>query len=178
MKALALIDCQNGFIDGNLGIGYDKFKPVMENIQDELNKDYELVTFTKDWHPENHCSFKPQGGPWPAHCVQNTGDAELYWKIKEWYEKAPATKTRIINKGQNPEVEEYGVDLLSLDREVSDITIVGLCTDYCVSESAIMTKTAHPEVNVTVRLDACGEIAEDTAKAAIEKMKAAGINII
>lgn len=178
MKSLALIDCQNGFVDGNLGIGYDKFKPVLENIQKELEKDYELFIFTKDWHPVNHCSFKEQGGPWPSHCVQNTGDAELYWKLKDWYDNAPAMKTRIINKGQKPEVEEYGVDVLALDTNVTEVTIVGLCTDYCVSESAIMTKTAHPDVTVNVKLDACGEIAEDTAKAAIEKMKAAGINLI
>ena len=30
---------------------------------------------TRDWHPADHCSFRPQGGPWPAHCVAGTPGA-------------------------------------------------------------------------------------------------------
>lgn len=32
---------------------------------------------TRDWHPPEHCSFHPQGGPWPAHGVAGTPGAAV-----------------------------------------------------------------------------------------------------
>ena len=65
-------------------------------------------------------------------------------------------------KGENPAVEEYGVDLLSSKKAPKDdaeIFVVGLCYDYCVSECAKMTAKAHPNSkihivkNATVAID-------------------------
>jgi nicotinamidase/pyrazinamidase len=34
-----------------------------------------VIVTSRDWHPANHASFREQGGPWPAHCFQNTPGA-------------------------------------------------------------------------------------------------------
>ena len=177
-KALAIIDVQVGFVDGNLGIGLEKFNPAWENLAKEIPGDYELFIVTKDWHPANHCSFKEFGGPWPPHCVQNTHDATLYFKLQELLDKIDPKKIVYIQKGLDPKVEEYGVDALREIKGIDYVKFVGLCTDYCVSESAVMTKKAHPEVKVACQLNACGSIAPDTAQAGVDSMKAAGVEIL
>jgi nicotinamidase/pyrazinamidase len=69
--ALLLADIQNDFLPGGaLGIsGGDEILPILENYI-RLFQIHSLPIFlTRDWHPYDHCSFKPQGGPWPVHCV-------------------------------------------------------------------------------------------------------------
>ncbi|HIQ48565.1 MAG TPA: isochorismatase family protein, partial [Aquifex aeolicus] len=72
--ALVVVDMQNDFMPGGA-------LPVPEGdkIIPRLNEYIKLfeskglpVFFTRDWHPENHISFKGHGGIWPPHCVQNT----------------------------------------------------------------------------------------------------------
>lgn len=174
---VALIDCQNDFIDGSLGVGYDKWAKAYEYIENLLeNLDYEKydLIFTKDNHPSYHCSFKEQGGLWPSHCVENTFGSEIYWKL--------ATKAqlyKVINKGEDPEKEEYGIDVLKNMSNVKEINIMGLCTDYCVKETAIMTAKAHPDTNVKVHLKGSAYISEDTLNKAVKEMeKISNIEII
>lgn len=30
---------------------------------------------SRDWHPASHPSFASEGGPWPAHCLQDRPEA-------------------------------------------------------------------------------------------------------
>lgn len=150
-KVLAFVDVQNDFIDGSLAVGYDKWQKAYENIKKLMeSQDFDAFVFTRDNHPENHCSFKPQGGIWPAHCVQKTAGSEIFWKLQFAYNEKKAIR---LMKGENPKVEEYGIDLLSwkkAPKENVEVFVVGLCYDYCVSECAKMTAKAHPDVKIHV----------------------------
>lgn len=145
IKVLAIVDPQNDFIDGSLAVGTDKWQqafPVIEKLLEEGG--YDKVVMTKDWHPENHCSFIAQGGPWPAHCVAGTQGAEPYAALD-------GRADIIILKGCMPGLEEYGVDLLKdFDGKVARVDVVGLCYDYCVASCARMTAEAHPDTKVVV----------------------------
>lgn len=145
IKVLAIVDPQNDFIDGSLAVGTDKWQqafPVIEKLLEEGG--YDKVVMTKDWHPENHCSFAAYGGPWPAHCVAGTQGAEPYAALD-------GRADIIILKGDNPGLEEYGVDLLKdFDGKVARVDVVGLCYDYCVASCARMTAEAHPDTKVVV----------------------------
>jgi nicotinamidase-related amidase len=89
---LWVIDMQNDFIDIPMeGLsGPDTFNPDNVNIGafavsegsaviDKLvtfmkthANQFEKIIFTRDWHPENHCSFdKSQVGTFPPHCIWN-----------------------------------------------------------------------------------------------------------
>jgi nicotinamidase/pyrazinamidase len=90
MKAMILVDIQNDFVPaGPLAVSEgDRIVPVVN----ELQKKFDLVLATQDWHPANHGSFAanhPGRVPgdrielngleqilWPVHCVQNTAGAE------------------------------------------------------------------------------------------------------
>ena len=171
----ALIDCQNDFIDGALGVGYEQWSKAYDYIEKEFFKDYKEreYVFTFDTHPIDHCSFLDQGGPWPIHCVEGSMGAQPYWKLKNWYLENDVTWS-YIQKGMDVDKEEYGIDVLKHYRKeenISEVHIAGLCTDYCVKESAIMTANAHPEVTVFVHLKGSVSISEDTEREAINQMK-------
>lgn len=69
--ALLIIDIQNDFLPGGaLSIrGSDHILPVLQNYLQLFETRGLSIVLTRDWHPPHHCSFKPQGGPWPVHCV-------------------------------------------------------------------------------------------------------------
>jgi nicotinamidase/pyrazinamidase len=132
--ALIIVDVQNDFCPGGaLAVpGGQEVIPVINSL---LQQRW-LSVATKDWHPAEHCSFKPQGGPWPPHCVQQTAGAELHPELD-------ATMIQlIITKGSHPDKEAYsgfqGTELAHILREkgVKRVVLCGLATDYCVRATA------------------------------------------
>ena len=135
--ALLLADIQNDFLPGGaLGIsGSDAIIPPLLNYT-RLFQTHGLPIFlTRDWHPPNHCSFKPQGGPWPVHCVAGSPGS-----LPPPSFSAPPSAVIIykaIDRGQ----EAYSAfQNTALDRHlralsVQRLFIGGLATDYCVLNS-------------------------------------------
>ena len=77
---LIVVDMQNDFCTGGALPAEDTdslILPVNRLIR-EYAADGRLVILSRDWHPENHCSFREQGGPWPTHCVAGTEGAEFH----------------------------------------------------------------------------------------------------
>jgi nicotinamidase/pyrazinamidase len=112
----------------------DAIAPRLNELID--SGDFDLVVATRDWHPPDHASFIDQGGPWPPHCVQGTHGAEL---------NAALPRERIdvvVDAGYERDLEGYsGFEETNLsetlrDRDVDEVTVVGLATDYCVKETA------------------------------------------
>ena len=99
---LLIIDLQKDFIYGSLTVpGATQVLPAINEVKDR----FDLVYFTLDWHPVNHCSFREQGGPWPVHCVHHTAGAALDESVLFGL---PEEKTRFILKGCVQGPEEYG----------------------------------------------------------------------
>lgn len=137
--ALVIVDMQRDFLPGgNLGVpGGDEVVEYLNAYIAAFDARRLPIFMTRDWHPENHCSFKDQGGPWPPHCVQGTPGAE-------WAEGLTIVpEARIISKATEPAVEAYsgfqGTALLTLLRElnVSRRFVGGLATDYCVHATVL-----------------------------------------
>lgn len=152
MKTLLLIDIQNDFLPGGaLAVPEgDLIVPVVNDLMPQFN----LIVATQDWHPADHGSFavnhpgrsafeqiELDGLPqtlWPVHCVQNTGGALF----------APGLNTRLIDKvfpkGMNARIDSYsgffdnghraatGMSEWLKSRSVTELSVVGLATDYCV----------------------------------------------
>ncbi len=132
--ALILVDVQNDFLPGGaLAVpNGDQVVPVLnEYIERFLAKKLPIFA-TRDWHPPDHCSFQPQGGPWPPHCIAGSLGAQF----------APGLKlpenTRVISKATDPKREAYsGFDGTDLEQKLRQLGIRrlfigGLATDYCV----------------------------------------------
>ena len=139
---LLAIDLQKDFIYGTLTVpGATAVLPAINAVKDR----FDLVYFTLDWHPVDHCSFREQGGPWPVHCVHHTAGL-------------PEEKMRFILKGRVQAPEEYGA-FVGFDPEDQDlfepgdeVVICGIAAEYCVLESLKNLYAISRKVGFTVKV--------------------------
>ncbi len=141
--ALLIVDPQLDFMPGGaLAVtDGDRIISVVNTLIDLAQAHKIPIIISRDWHPKNHCSFKPQGGPWPVHCVQFSQGAEFHPDIN-----VPC-EALIISKGFDPAKEAYSafegqsqegeklVDYLN-QRKIKRVVVVGLALDYCVYHTA------------------------------------------
>ncbi|MGC8942225.1 MAG: isochorismatase family protein, partial [Sulfurihydrogenibium sp.] len=115
-----------------------KIIPTINRYIDIFEKKGNPVFFTRDWHPENHISFKDYGGIWPAHCVQNTKGAQFHQDLK-----IPSDNKFIISKGNYPDFDAYSgfqgtlLDSLLKERGIKRIFVCGVATDFCVKNTVL-----------------------------------------
>lgn len=146
--ALLIIDVQNDFLPGGaLAVRQgDSIIPALNHCI-ELFRERELPIFaTRDWHPPNHCSFLPQGGPWPVHCVADSTGAAFASTLN-----LPES-VRIISKADNAEMEAYSgfshtnLGYLLRGHGITRLLVGGLATDYCVLNTVKDALSARFEV--------------------------------
>lgn len=132
--ALILVDIQNDFLPGG-ALAVPKGDEIIEplNKMISLFEENHLPVFaTRDWHPSNHCSFKNNGGPWPPHCLARGPGADFSSSLR-----LPSSVT-VISKGTSPSKDAYsgfeGTKLENLlrSRNIQELFVGGLATDYCV----------------------------------------------
>ena len=200
MKALLLIDIQNGFCPGgNLPVaGGDEIVAVVNRLIEDGG--YDLVAASQDWHPANHGSFASRhagarpfdmgelsGKPqvlWPDHCVQGTVDAEFHPDLDA------SAIDYIQQKGENPAVDSYsafrdndhaaltGLAAYLKAQQVTELDICGLATDYCVKFSVLDALDMLPGVKVRFIEDASRGIDPAGVAAATDEMRQKGAAIV
>lgn len=132
--ALIVADMQNDFLPGgSLAVaGGNEIIPLLNRYLAYFAAHQLPVFATRDWHPPDHCSFQPQGGPWPPHCIAGSAGAAFSASLK-----LPAG-THIISKATARETEAYSgfrgtrFNELLQSLHVHRIFIGGLATEYCV----------------------------------------------
>ncbi len=194
MNALIIVDLQNDFLPGGaLAVPHgDEVIP----IANELQKRFELVLATKDWHPPDHGSFAanhPGKKPgdriildgieqilWPVHCVQNTHGAEFAAAFDT------SRVAHVFHKGTDPMIDSYstffdnahrrhtGLGHYLEKRGIKEIYLMGLALDYCVKYSAL--DALQLGLNTHVILDGCRgiELEPGDIGRALDEMKHAG----
>ncbi|HEX5934699.1 MAG TPA: bifunctional nicotinamidase/pyrazinamidase [Pseudorhizobium sp.] len=200
MKALLLVDIQNGFCPGgNLAVPEgDRVVPVANRLMEEGG--YDVIVASQDWHPSDHGSFasqhpgkKPfeigelcgrQQMLWPDHCVQGTPDAEFHPDLRI------DDIDYIQQKGENPAIDSYsafrdndkaavtGLAGYLRAQQINELDICGLATDYCVKFSALDAVEMLPGVQVCFIEDASRGIDAKGVRAAIEEMRSNGVGIV
>jgi len=195
-NCLIVVDVQNDFCSGGtLAV------PDGEKIVDPANKlisAFDHVVLTQDWHPADHSSFASQHaahspfdtvsfdyGPqtlWPDHCVQGTPGADFHADL-EW------TKAElVIRKGfrsaidsysaffENDQITPTGLAGYLREREIKNLTLVGLATDFCVGFSAL--DAAKLGFQTTIILEACRAIdLAGSNELMLNRLREAGVTI-
>jgi nicotinamidase/pyrazinamidase len=93
------------------------------------------VLATRRWHPIDHCSFTPQGGVWPAHCIQATPGAALIADLR-----CPKG-TRVVAHGSDPSRDAHsafagtGLEALLRSLGVRRLFVGGALADYGVLQT-------------------------------------------
>ncbi|MGH2949809.1 MAG: bifunctional nicotinamidase/pyrazinamidase [Solirubrobacteraceae bacterium] len=176
-RALVIVDFQNDFCPGGaLAV------PEGDEIAGRVNElaasgDYALVVATRDWHPPDHGSFAEQGGPWPVHCVAGTPGAELHPALER------SRVDTVVDKGQDPDTEGYsGFDATNLaellrERDVDQLTVVGLATDYCVKNTALDALREGFAVKVDSTAVRGVEVQPGDSERALAEVRAAGASV-
>lgn len=132
--ALLIVDVQCDFLPGGrLGVPEgDAVVPVLNRYIAAARAKALPIFASRDWHPQKHCSFTPQGGPWPQHCVADTEGAAFADALQ-----LPAGTT-VIDKATREDVDAYSAFSGTALAEklgalgVRRLFVGGLATDYCV----------------------------------------------
>jgi nicotinamidase/pyrazinamidase len=198
--AVIVVDVQGDFTFCNRGSlaveGTDQ--DYVDNVEAETRRLKSLgypVFATQDWHPGNHMSFfsNHEGRSafdtltindtvqvlWPPHCTQNTENAKVLVD-NTLFES-------IVQKGMDPAYDSYsgffddgghstGLEDLLRNRGINKLVIYGLTTDYCARATALDARSLGFDVVLIQQL--CRGVAEETTRAAIEEMAAAGVSIV
>ena len=202
-KALIIVDVQNDFCAGG-ALATDRGAKVAslisEYVEDNHHR-YEAVVATQDWHidPGAHFSDTPDFvDSWPVHCVANTEGAEIHPNLDTDYIEAYFRKGRYeaaysgFEGLQAPEesvmtgehepgatLDDEGpktplADWLD-EREIQDVDIVGIATDYCVLATAKDAVDAGYETRVLIDLTA--PVHENKLDEIIAEMEDEGITV-
>ncbi len=154
---LVIVDVQNDFCPGgSLAVkNGDKVITVINEIQ----KKFQYIVLTQDWHPKDHSSFSTSNPNkevfstkkmaygsqviWPPHCIIGTKGAEFHKNL--------ITKNAnfIIRKGFRKNIDSYsgffendrvtstGLDGVLKSLKIKRVFVAGLALDFCVQYTAI-----------------------------------------
>jgi nicotinamidase/pyrazinamidase len=197
MNALIIVDLQNDFVPGGaLAVPEgDRIVPIINRLQPS----FDLVVATQDWHPANHGSFAVNhpgrrvfdtidlnGLPqvlWPVHCVQHTPGAELVNNLNR------DRIAKVFQKGTDPAVDSYsgfhdnghrhttGLGDYLRSRNVAEVHVVGLATDYCVKFTALDAVAEGFRTHLIPEACRGVNVTPGNTDRAIEEVKQAGVII-
>lgn len=176
--ALLLVDIQNDFCEGGaLAV------PQSNAIFDTVNQWIALargrgwpIIVSRDWHPVEHCSFEPRGGPWPEHCVQDTRGAEFHPHMQ-----LPSDAVR-VSKGTAFETDAYSAfDGTQLDQflrrhEVDKLVVAGLALDVCVQATVRDARKLGFDVDLLV--NGTRAVDEEAGRRVLDELARDGVNLV
>jgi len=197
-KAIIMVDLQNDFCKGgSLAVpDADAIIPLANQLQYYF--DYVIVS--KDWHPQDHVSFAANHPGhkvgeivqvqdieqilWPVHCVQHTQGAELHPQLNL------QRIDHIVHKGTQKTIDSYSAffdnehlrstELANYlkEKNVHDIYIMGLATDYCVKYSCL--DAVKLGFNTHIIVDACRgvELHKGDVDKALQTAEEGGVTIV
>ncbi len=178
--ALLVIDLQNDFLPGGaLAVPRsDEILPVVRRYLARFLAVPAPVFATRDWHPRDHCSFRPFGGPWPVHCVAGTKGADAPESL------AIPSSVVIVHKATRRSPDAYsGFQDTRLDTQLRAVGarrlfVGGLATDYCVLQT--VRDAFSRGYSVVLLRDACRavDLAAGDGRAAEEAMIQLGVTPI
>jgi nicotinamidase/pyrazinamidase len=133
-NALIVADVQRDFLPGgSLAV------PDAESIVAVLNRYLaawsaaRLPTFlSRCWHPSDHCSFRAQGGAWPAHCVAGSAGAEFAPGLEIPSDSVVISKAADAGREVYSAFEGTDLDLRLRRLGTTRVFVGGIATDYCV----------------------------------------------
>ena len=180
-----VVDMIHAFTDGSMAC--QNAEAAVKNTVSYLNEHPEhRVFYVRDYHPEDHCSFQEQGGPWPQHAVAGTKESQVeeafYTDLNKTI-NTPLERYNVFNKGSNPleeeysgfnaQNEQYGALKYNLTRKV---IVSGIATEYCVKNTVMdLLKNGF---EVAVLKDGLAYLEAQGHEEALAEMRAMGAQII
>ncbi len=140
-RALINVDYTYDFVaeDGKLtcGIPGQAIEKAIVDITREFLEKGDFVTFGIDAHEEND-PLHPESNLFPPHNIIGTSGLELYGELKSVYESYKDTENLFyFHKTRYSAFAGTNLELKLRERGISELHIVGVCTDICVLHTAV-----------------------------------------
>jgi len=182
MKVLIIVDMQKDFIDGALGTA--EAVSIVSNVVERLeNSSGELIIFTQDTHHENYLDTA-EGKKLPVpHCIKGTDGWLINKRILDvWRNKTNTIRIPELVENTFTKPVFGSVDLVEFlknrSAKISEIEILGVCTDICVISNAIMIKNTMPETKISVNAKCCAGVTLKSHTEALNVMQMCQIDIV
>ena len=173
-KALIVVDMQNDFITGALA--NTEGQKIVGKIADLVRTFDGDIIATRDTHTEEYMNTQ-EGRRLPVpHCIKGTEG----WKIVPEIQKALDERAA---DGIVSYIDKYtfgSTELGSLiaQKNYTDVTLVGVCTDICVISNALVIKANALETNVTVLKDLCAGVTPESHNTALNAMAGCQVDVV
>ncbi|MBG6181733.1 isochorismatase family protein [Arthrobacter sp. CAN_A1] len=204
-RALIIVDVQNDFCEGgSLAVdGGADVAALLSDFMDEEGGEFDHIVATQDWHidPGTHFSENPDYlRSWPVHCVAGSRGAALHPELdtenieavfrKGQFEAAYSGFEGVLAPEDEVPTGEQKLgagddqaqeDPVTLDdwlrvREVDEVAVVGLATDFCVRATALDAVAAGYTTTVLVRFTR--GVDDDSSETALEELEEAGVELV
>ena len=139
-KCMVVVDVQNDFVDGTLG--FEGANQVVENIVNKLKYFKGDLVFTRDTHFDNYLETQEGKNLPVVHCIKGTDGWQIDSRLKPFLSDAA-----VFDK------PSFGsLDLIEYfqNNNYESVEIMGLVSNICVISTAVLIKTANPELPIIV----------------------------
>jgi nicotinamidase/pyrazinamidase len=189
-RALLVVDVQNDFCEGgSLPVrgGAEVAFRIAEVLRrwqdaDPEDREYDYIVATRDHHidPGSHFSNDPDFlDSWPRHCVAGTDGAAFHPNLD------PQPFHAVFHKGEYEAAysgfegkDAEGTSLADWlrARDVDEVHIAGLTTDYCVRTTAL--DAIRSDFRTCVFLNLTAGVSKETTERALKDMREAGAEML
>lgn len=182
MKVLLVVDVQNDFVSGALANpeAQARIPKIKEKIQQRIDEGW-TVMFTQDTHQANYLE-SAEGKYLPfVHCIEDTWGWQIVDELKEFL------KSRIrLTKERFGAHDLYGHILRNMPNDwklgvdpITEIELIGFCTDICVVSNALILKTDVVRDHTIVSCDAscCAGTSIEAHEAALRVMQSCQVEV-
>lgn len=173
-KALLIVDVQNDFCPGGALAAPegDKVVPVINRLMNN----FDIIVASRDWHPEGSVHFDK----WPVHCVKETNGAAFHPdlnidNIQKIFSKGTGNRDDGYSafEATNEDLKQY-----LILRNVKELYVTGLTTEYCVKESALAAVRNGFVTYVILEAIQGVRQHEGDEEKALEEMRSNGVKLI
>lgn len=183
MKVLIVVDMQNDFISGVLGT--KEAESIVNNVWCKISEAHKLseykVVFTRDTHHEHNYLETEEGKYIPKHCIFGTDG----WRLHTDIEKLRDTDEDLVfNKelfGSFEMVEDFSDFYCDPYKDIIEsVEIIGLCTDICVINNALLCKSLPIFERVPIYVDAscCAGSTPQNHEKALDVMESCLVHVV
>jgi len=142
-KGLVIVDMQNDFVSKTGALPVKDAPSIVSTIVNLHRLAYANnipIIYTQDFHKENDEEFKV----FHPHCIENTSGAEIISVL------TPSNDDIVIKKNTFSAFKSTLESADAVLKDFDELYVVGVATDYCVSEFAIDARLRGKEVAVIV----------------------------
>ncbi|MCL2860974.1 MAG: cysteine hydrolase [Firmicutes bacterium] len=178
MKIFIVVDMQNDFLRGTLPVkeAVPLIPEMVSLIEKRMSEKDTKVIFTRDTHQKNYLQTQ-EGKNLPVeHCIEGTWGHETTDEFLPFQKNAIVIDKPTFGSLDLPDVVR---DLVKKHgKELEEIEMIGICSDICLINNAVILKAHFPEVKITIVEKLTAGITPETHEAALKVMKSFQINMV